>query len=180
MDIHSALQRFVSEYVSLYQSKQKPMVIQYDSNWPSPCYQSKGDNDEWVAWQPVRQDHVMSLTDFENALDIKMNPQLIEYFTCFWSDNLNAQTSRGNLQLLFPWNEQDFDRLLQNLVAHVMMKRRLKQKDTLFFAVTDEDDFIISVDNQSGKVMLEQVGMEPQEVLADSLLAFIEQLTPRL
>ncbi|GAA0856880.1 SecY-interacting protein [Aliiglaciecola litoralis] len=180
MDIQSALQRFVSDYVSLYQTEQKPMVIQYDSNWPSPCYQSKAEDNEWVGWQPVLQQQPMSLSDFENALDITMDKQLAAYFSCYWSDNLNAKTARGNLQLLLPWNEQDFERLQQNLIAHVLMKRRLKQKETLFFAVTDEDDFIISVDNESGKVMLEQVGLEPQEELADSLLSFIQQLSPRL
>lgn len=180
MDIHSALQRFVSDYVKLHETEQQPMVIQYDPQWPSPCHQSTGEKNEWVNWQPVPQNQGLSLSDFENALEMKIDPQLAEYFTSFWSDNLNAKTPRGDLQLLMPWNLDDFERLQQNLIAHVLMKRRLEQKDTLFFAVTDEEDFIISIDNESGQVVLEQVGLEPQEVLADDLFSFLNQLEPSL
>ncbi|MDC0601802.1 SecY-interacting protein [Aliiglaciecola sp.] len=180
MDIHSALQRFVSDYVNLHETEQQPMVIQFDPQWPSPCYQSFGEQNEWVNWKPVRQDQGLSLSDFENALEMKIDPQLADYFTSFWSDNLNAKTQRGSLQLLMPWNADDFERLQQNLIAHVLMKRRLDQKDTLFFAVTDEEDFIISVDNESGQVVLEQVGLEPQEVLADDLVSFLNQLEPSI
>lgn len=180
MDIQLALQNFVADYVTLHETKQQPMLIQYDSNWPSPCYQSKAEQDEWVAWKPMPQLQAPSLNDFEQALDISMDKQLAAYFTSIYSDNLNATTPRGDLQLLLPWNQQDFEQLQQNLIAHVLMKRRLEQDDTLFFAVTDEDDFILSVHNATGKVMLEQVGLEPKEVLANSLLEFIQQLTPRL
>ncbi|GAC13338.1 SecY-interacting protein [Aliiglaciecola lipolytica] len=180
MSIVSALQSFVSEYVDYYQNNQQPLVIQYDKNWPSPCYQQNGEQDEWVNWRPILQTAPASFEHFEQALDLKMDEQLKQYYTCFWSDNLNANTERGNLQLLMPWNEEDFERLQKNLVAHVLMKRRLGQEETLFFAITDEDDFIVSVHNQSGKVMLEQVGLEPKETLAESLEEFIQQLSPRI
>ncbi|MEP4888674.1 MAG: SecY-interacting protein [Aliiglaciecola sp.] len=180
MSIDSALQNFVSEYVDCHQRNQHPLVIQFDENWPSKCYQQKGEQDEWIPWLPVKQTSDRHFEHFEKALEIKMDEQLKDYYTCFWSDNLNAQTPRGNLQLLMPWNDDDFERLQQNLVAHVLMKRRLGQEDTLFFAITDEDDFIVSVHNETGRVMLEQIGLEPQETLANSLIEFIQQLTPRL
>ncbi len=102
------------------------------------------------------------------------------YYSSYWSEGLNASTARGGLQLLQAWNDDDFERLLQNMVGHVLMKRRLKQAETLFFAVTDDDDFIISLDNASGKVMLEQVGLEPKEVLAESLSEFLTQIEPKV
>lgn len=58
------------------------------------------------------------------------------------------------------------------------MKRRLKQPETLFFAVTDQEDFIISLEHHSGHVVVEQVGKKPHIKLADSLLAFIQTLKP--
>ncbi|WJG10419.1 SecY-interacting protein [Aliiglaciecola sp. LCG003] len=180
MGIHSALDRFVTDYIQAHHDASQPMVLQFDQNWPSPCYQQQGEQDEWVPWLPVRQNQHATLTDFEQALDLKVNPQLSEYFTCYWSENLNAKTPRGNLQLLLPWNQADFERLQQNLIGHVLMKRRLKQPETLFFAVTDEDDFFISIDNASGRVMLEQVGLEPTEVLAENLVEFLQQLQPRI
>ncbi len=58
------------------------------------------------------------------------------------------------------------------------MKRRLKQPETLFVALPDEDDFILRVDNSSGEVMLEQVGLLPKEVVAANLADFIHSLQP--
>ena len=51
---------------------------------------------------------------------------------------------------------------------------------TLFFGLTDEEDFILTVVNESGEVALEQVGREPAKILAPSLAVFIEQLTPAI
>ena len=59
------------------------------------------------------------------------------------------------------------------------MKRRLRQRDTLFFAVTDEDDFVLSVLNETGEVVLERVGKEPQEILATDLTSFLQSLKPQ-
>jgi SecY interacting protein Syd len=60
------------------------------------------------------------------------------------------------------------------------MKRRLRKPDTFFIAVTDEEDFIISVDNASGNVMLEQVGVEPTDILANSLTEFLQSISPEV
>jgi SecY interacting protein Syd len=80
--------------------------------------------------------------------------------------------------LLQPWNQGDFERLQQNLVGHILMKRRLKQPETFFIALTDEDDFILTVDNASGEVMLEQVGLLPKELVAPNLATFITSIVP--
>ena len=59
------------------------------------------------------------------------------------------------------------------------MKQKLKQAETVFFAVTDEEDMIISLDNSSGEVWVERVGCKPHKKLSDSLVDFISQLTPK-
>lgn len=58
------------------------------------------------------------------------------------------------------------------------MKQRLKQDETIFFAVTDEEDMIISVDNNNGEVWVERVGCKPHKKISDSLVEFLRQLTP--
>ena len=58
------------------------------------------------------------------------------------------------------------------------MKKRLKQEPTLFFALTDEDDFVLSVLNSTGEVVLEQVGRPPKKVISPSLPEFIATLRP--
>lgn len=176
----AALQNFIDKYLQLHKDSGKPLLVEHDSDWPSPAIVGEPDSEGNCPWQPFLRSNTSNLSKLENGLDIKVNSELQDYFCYCWSDNLNAKSERGNLQLLLPWNEDDFVRLQQNLVAHVLMKRRLRQRDTLFFAVTDEEDFILSVLNDTGEVVLERVGLEPQEVLADSLVEFLEQLEPNL
>jgi len=176
--VTAALDNFVQSYLSTAKENPEMLMVEYDQDWPSDCYTSIGNSGERVTWQPVKRPKKSNFDDLEKALDMKIHSDLISYYSAYWSDNLGAQTSKGNLQLLQAWNQDDFERLQQNLVGHILMKRRLKQPETLFVALTDEDDFILTVNNTSGEVMLEQVGLIPKEVVAPNLAAFIQSLQP--
>ncbi|MEP1551551.1 MAG: SecY-interacting protein [Paraglaciecola sp.] len=173
-----ALSQFVEKYLRKASVSSESLTIEYDPQWPSLCYVSKAEVGEPVSWQPVKRKCKGDFSDIESALNVSIHTDLIEFYNEYWSDNLNAIASKGSLQLLQAWNEDDFLRLQQNLVGHVLMKQRLKQPITLFFGLTEDDDFIITLDNQSGEVMLEQVGLLPKEVLAPNLASFLHSLEP--
>jgi SecY interacting protein Syd len=176
--VTAALDEFVQRYVIAAKKHPDLLVVEYDSDWPSDCYSASGDSGDSVIWHPVKRSGIANFADLEKALDMTIHQDVISFYSAYWSDNLSAKTDKGNLQLLQPWNQDDFERLQQNLVGHILMKRRLKQPETLFVALTDEDDFILTVDNNSGEVMLEQVGLIPKEMVAPNLAAFIESLHP--
>ncbi|GMM83186.1 hypothetical protein MTsN2n4_04130 [Pseudoalteromonas sp. MTN2-4] len=67
----------------------------------------------------------------------------------------------------------DFVRLQQNITGHVLMKHKLKHADTVFIGLTEQDDLLITVKLETGKVWLEYVGKRPHHVLADSLEEFL-------
>ncbi|BDX07639.1 SecY-interacting protein [Planctobacterium marinum] len=177
-NILSRIDQFVIHWCEFQQAHHHDLLIEQDPEWISPAEQGSANSDGEVIWGPALQPPSNNLQALVDGLEVTPNPELEAYFTRYFSDNLDAETERGRLQLLMPWNQDDFVRLQQNLIAHVMMKRRLRQQETLFFAVTDEEDFIISVLNQTGEVVLEQVGKEPKEVLAGSLSEFFTQLRP--
>ncbi|MBN7821414.1 SecY-interacting protein [Bowmanella yangjiangensis] len=179
MDVITSMQAFVQRYLEHHQNAQSPLITQWDADWLSPCQQSEPDAQGMIRWLPVARHEISDFRDTERALEIDFHPDIKAFFSAYWSENLAAITPRGPLQLLLPWNEDDFARLQQNLIGHVLMKKRLKQPITLFFAVTDDDDFILSIDNQSGQVMLERVGLPAKEVLAENLASFLESLTPQ-
>ena len=131
-----------------------------------------------MSWTPVLRKTPGDFKGIETALEMKIHPDAVSFFGRYWSDNLNAETKQGKLQLLQAWNEADFQRLQENLIGHLLMKRRLKQAESVFFALTDEDDFILSIDNVSGAVLLEQIGLVAKETLAPDLASFIDQLQP--
>lgn len=174
----AALDKFVQEYVDAAIQNPQLLVVEYDKDWPSECYEKSSDTSESVNWRPVKRTGIANFGDMETALDLKIHEDVISFYSAYWSDNLNARTNKGSLQLLQPWNQNDFERLQQNLIGHILMKRRLKQPETLFIALTDEDDFILTVNNASGEVMLEQVGLLPKEVVAPNLTHFIQSLQP--
>ena len=177
-NILQTVDEFVARLCEFQQTHQIILSIEQDPDWPSPAEQGKPNSDGEVIWTPSLQPSANNFQALVDGLELSPDAELEAYYTRYFSDNLDAETERGRLQLLMPWNHDDFTRLQQNLVAHVLMKRRLGQRETLFFAVTDEEDFIISVLNDTGEVVLEQVGKEPQEILASSLSAFFTQLKP--
>jgi SecY interacting protein Syd len=176
--ITTALDEFVQKYLVTAKKHPEMLIVEYDNEWPSDCYTNLGNPGDSINWQPIKRSGLANFKNVEKALEMEIHRDVISYYSAYWSDNLSAETNKGYLQLLQPWNQGDFERLQQNLIGHLLMKRRLKQPETFFVALTDEDDFIITVDNISGEVMLEQVGLLPKEVVAPNLSVFIRSLQP--
>lgn len=179
------LQQFTEQYIAQYQKIHACLpTVEQDEEWPSPCEQKATENSslprDAVFWQPsaIEKSEELSFDNVESALDFTLHNDIKTYFTLLYSESIDAHCDEGELSLLFAWNKNDFGRLQENLIGHILMKRRLKQKETIFFAVTDEEDMIISVDNASGEVWVERVGCKPHKQLSDSLAQFISQLTP--
>lgn len=173
------LDKFIATFVSYHQEGEGELLIPYDPEWPSPCYQGEANNQEEVAWLPVRQATPATFSNVEEAMGIRLNADYCSFFSRYYSDNLTATAPQGQCELLQVFNSDDLVRLQQNLIGHLLMKKRLKQEPTLFFALTDEEDYVLSVLNRTGEVVLEQVGRPPKDVIAESLGAFISSLSPR-
>ena len=152
------------------------LSTEWDEDWPSPCQIGEPDSLGRIRWQPIVQSIKPDWSAMEAALEIRLHDDVKRFFASYYSDNLRFVLPRGTVDLLFAWNAEDMLRLQQNLVGHVLMKKRLGQATTLFIASTDDDDFLLSVDNASGQVCLEQVGCEPKEILAATLADFIALL----
>ncbi len=182
---------FITQYINASNSVNRGLITEYESDWLSPCYQFDTSDDKHsdinkpplqdgdeVNWRPFRRPSNESLNNLEKALEIDIPKNLQTFFCEYYSHDLNAKAKDGPLILLQAWNENDFERLQKNLIAHVLMKRRLKQRDTLFFALTDQDDLILSVLLETSEVVLEQVGKEPHQVIANDISSFILSLEP--
>ena len=175
------LSLFIQRYVESYQEKYDHLpLIEHDDEWPSPCVQSVFKAGELDYWRPTQCSDELTFTNVEQALEVSLHPDIKTLFTSYYSDTLDASCDDGDLSLLLLWSEADFERLQGNIIGHVLMKQKLKQELTIFFGVTDQDDFILSVKNDSGEVWVEQVGKEPHKKLANSLAEFIKLLTPRI
>ena len=60
-----------------------------------------------------------------------------------------------------------------------MVKRRSKQPFTVFFANTEPDtEFFLSIDNETGRILLEEAGKPPIREVEKDLITFLKRLTP--
>ncbi len=183
------LQQFSKQFINQYQHEHSHLpIIEQDDEWCSPCEISDKESTTdhnvlskgQVFWQPASIDKKQQLNfdNVESALELTLHSDIKTYFTAIYSESLDATCEEGDLSLLFAWNKDDFQRLQENIIGHILMKQRLKQTETIFFAVTDEEDMIISLDNDTGAVWVEQVGCKPHKKLADTLAQFLNTLTP--
>ncbi len=148
-----------------------------DPEVESPCQYGEVSAELQVCWWPVMRSECQDFSNLEHGLEISLHPDLQAFYGHCYGGGLKVQHQRGNAELLMVWHQQDFSRLQQNIIAHILMKRRLKQRETVFFAVTDDDDIMLSVLNETGAVYLEHAGCEVKEQLAGSLAEFLQQLT---
>ncbi len=178
--VEQALDRFIEASIKQMQPPHNPRIEQ-DPLWPSRCYRGEPDNTGMVDWQPTRQTQSNDMFErLELALETPIHPDIKAYYQRYWSDPLLAHSPQGQLNLLFVWNTDDYERLRANLIGHALGRIKLKQPLSLFFGCTAPEEYVLAIDNSSGRVMLEQPGKKASDPLAASLAEFLNQLQPSL
>ncbi|WP_448213377.1 SecY-interacting protein [Colwellia sp. MEBiC06753] len=177
-NLSAQIHQLSQQYVELFKQKHGHLpVVEKDENWPSPCLSGEYSK-EADYWHPVVINENLSFDNMESALGLALHPDIKCYFTSIYSESFDLSCEEGHFSLLFIWSEADFERLQENLIGHILMKRKLKQSPTVFFALTDDENFILSIENETGAVWVEQVGKAPHKKLAESLSEFLAQATP--
>ncbi|ARJ42577.1 SecY-interacting protein [Pantoea alhagi] len=143
---------------------------------PSPCVTEN--RDEHVLWQPQPFSLEPHLAAVERALELQLQSSVVSYYTTQFAGDMQATFGQRPITLLQVWSETDFERVQENLIGHLVMKRRLKQTPTLFIATTSSDSEIISVCNLTGEVICEVLGTPRREKLAADLRTFLKALQP--
>ncbi len=175
-----ALDDFVRRYLAAYPD----LWDVYDPHWRSPCEtgepQSGPDGELRVPWQPLRRHGpVDDFAGLERALEFPIHEDVRRYYGRYWSGGLEAEAPEGHVSLLLLWNGEDADRLVENLIGHALAKRRARSPFTVFFACTEPDsDLFLSIDNDTGCILLEEPGRPPRREVAPTLADFLTTLAP--
>lgn len=172
----TALEQFTQRYVELWQA-----TYQHDPksealyDMPSPCItETKG---SVVFWCPVAAEG-KSLTIVEQVINITLHPDAHYFYQTQYAGDMQAVFNDVSLSLIQVWNDEDFARLEQHLIAHLTMQKKLKRRPSVFIASTNDDTEIISIDNQTGNILLERLIDNKNTLLADNLIEFLAQLKP--
>ncbi|MGI5309226.1 SecY-interacting protein [Rheinheimera sp. WS51] len=177
MALSSNYADFIQQSLLWHQQQKLTLITWADPKSPSQC-QVNDIVDGTVQWQPVLQQPKADFSNVEQALELTLHPDIITFYQTYFGAGLAAEHPKGKLALLMVWNNDDLNRLQENIIGHILMKRRLKQQETVFFATTEDDDILLSVLNSTGEVFLERVGQEVTEKLAANLAEFFTQLQP--
>ena len=182
MSVEEALCEFVSHYQKSYPRLEEA----FDPQWRSPCELGSPftgeDGVERILWQPLKCHPDTIAADFsgiERALELAIHPDIKSYYGTFFSGGLEAEAPDGHVSLILLWNHEDYERLTKNLIGHALAKRQVKSPLTVFFACTETDsDLFLSIDNESGAILLEKPGAKPLRQVADSMAVFLDELVP--
>ncbi len=153
-----------------------PMQV-FDPDWLSPC-QVGPVQDGKIAWQAVKREAAVDLSNIEQALEIQLHPSIVDFFCTAYADCLPCLFAEHPIDLIQCWNEDDFKQLQENMIAHFMMQKRLKQPASMFIASCSDEMQIISILNETGQVQLETLGKGQEAILADNLADFLAMLEP--
>ncbi len=178
-DVGRALNGFVARYLEAF-----PDLYEiHDPTWRSPC--EVGEPHAWpdgtqvVRWRPVERRYAEDFAGIENALETTIHADIKAYYGAFWSGGLEAVASEGHVSLILLWNQADAERLTENLIGHALAKQRARAPFSVFFACTEANsELFLSVQNDTGQVMLERPGYKPLRTVAPSLGAFLNDLQP--
>ncbi|VTN11315.1 SecY interacting protein Syd [Raoultella terrigena] len=80
------------------------------------------------------------------------------YYTTQFAGDMQARFAGETMTLLQAWSPDDFQRMQENLIGHLVVQKRLKLSPTLFIATLDSELDVISVCNVSGEVLKETLG----------------------
>ena len=154
-------------------------AVEFDPCWRSRCESGKLDQDDQLIWQPVQQTTTLDFSGLARAAEESIHADIKAYFGGFWSATLSTSAEEGEVNLIQLWNEEDFHRLIENLIGHLLLKRRQRRPFSVFFANTEiNSDLFLTINNQDGSIWLEAPGKKPLRQVEANLAAFLTRLQP--
>lgn len=176
-DAAHALDRFMERALEI--QPQGYFKAPFDPDWRSTCELDHEEGDEQCRWRPVRQPQPVDFAGLENALEFPIHPDIKTFYGRYWAGAIDAKSTEGHVSLIQLWNYDDYERLIANLIGHALAKRKLKARFSVFFATTEPDsELFLSIDNESGAVMLEEPGKLSLREVETEIATFLDRLTP--
>ncbi|MFC3394600.1 SecY-interacting protein [Brenneria rubrifaciens] len=177
-EVTQALAAFTRRYIEFWQQETgHPPASAALYGVPSPCITET--RAERVFWLPQPSSPALALDGVERALNISLHPDIHAFYTAQYAGDMTAQFDSHSCTLLQVWSEDDFIRIQENLIGHLLTQKRLKLSPTLFLATTESEMTMVSLCNVSGQILLEEFGTKRHQILVPTLAEFLSRLRPQ-
>lgn len=172
-----ALEALLTRYENLFKNTNSYNLpcIELSPPWPSPCIKHQ-DEDSYY-WQHAQKDEANIFNQIEDAIEIKFHADIHSFYSSFWSNGIRVEHPSVDFALIQTWNEEDQENLKENILGHCFAKLKARLPLTIFIGCTDNNE-VISIDNESGEIVLERPGKKAHKILATDLESFLLSLTP--
>ncbi|WP_105903035.1 SecY-interacting protein [Vibrio gangliei] len=174
-NIAQALAVLTTEFVDNWQAAYQSLPIANEmEGLPSPCVQSSS-NSQNIEWLPQERDDIADFSSLERGIELLIHPDVKAFYGSQYSADITASWQGKPFTLLQVWSDDDFVRLQENILGHLVTQRRLKLKPTIFIGTTDAELDVISICNITGEVILERLGTDKRDVLSSNVEQFLLQ-----
>tara|TARA_B100001094_G_scaffold333441_1_gene412318 strand:+ start:23025 stop:23663 length:639 start_codon:yes stop_codon:yes gene_type:complete len=178
-EINQALHQFTLRYQEVFQQALGELPRYYcgTAEQTSPCI--VGQVQQGIThWKPILRHHEDNFLQLAEALETSIPQDLESFYTYQFAAPMYFNADFGCGELLQCWDQEDFSALQENLIGHVLMKRNLKQRESFFLAVMDEDETILVMRPDDTAVYLERVGKAEHKKVAQSLSELLRTIQP--
>ena len=186
--IYLALDALFTRYLNLVKEDTNHLpCVEFNPPWPSPCdvklnqadKNEEKEKENTRYWKPSNREHFELFDELEKALELIFRDDVKQFYGSFWSNGICVERDDINFSLIQIWNEEDQEKLKENMLGHAFAKLKSKQALSYFIGCTFGDD-IVCIDHESGEVVLEKPGRKAHKVLSPSLETFLLSLNPTL
>ncbi|MGG4489603.1 SecY-interacting protein Syd [Metabacillus idriensis] len=175
MEVKKALEQYFKELINVWDKKYGTYPkAPWDEEIDTLLYLSHPDDEEYVYWKPIEKSDLDDFTEIEKKLDLTIHPEIKEYFNSYWF--LNLQGFYGsrlvNLEPVEPGKHiLEFFEALKKFEENNGGELRFIQ-----IGFVSPEDMAITIDNETGKIFIEDFETEENELLANSLTELIGNL----
>ncbi|KQU13163.1 Syd protein [Bacillus sp. Leaf13] len=139
----------------------------------SIIYEGEVDEEEYITWKPVEKTTSHDLKQLEENLEVISHKSIIEYFNSYWFADLDGFLNDFYIKLEEVLPNFELDSFLGTLKGYKSNHNNRLENIPLGI---EGNGLLVVIDNENGKVKLEDFERNSFEVISESIEALISKL----